>query len=68
MMARPEDARAAAFTTWRFVLRFGPPLAGLLVIGHAAVISIGGDIEPRRHAFGVLPILGSLAGKLAPER
>lgn len=52
----------------RTLLRFGPPLIGLLVIGRAVVISIGGDIERWQFALGVLLLLAGFASKLVPER
>jgi hypothetical protein len=47
-------------------LQFGFPLAGLIVIGHAVVISIGGDIERWQFALGVLLILLSFSARLVP--
>lgn len=61
---RPSTARVVL----RALLRFGPPLAGLFVIGHAVVISVGGDIERWQFALGVLLLLAGFASKLVPER
>lgn len=52
----------------RTLLRFGPPLIGLFVIGRAVVISIGGDIERWQFAVGVLLLLAGFVSKLVPER
>ncbi len=47
-------------------LRYGLPLTGLVVIGHAVLISIGGDIEHWEFALGALLIaLGFGAGMIA---
>ncbi|MGV7030333.1 hypothetical protein [Methylobacterium symbioticum] len=50
----------------RPLLQFGFPLAGLIVIGHAVVISMGGDIERWQFALGVLLILLSFSARLVP--
>ena len=50
----------------RLALQFGFPLAGVLVIGHAVVISIGGDIERWQFALGVLLILLGFSANLVP--
>ncbi|MDP4021853.1 hypothetical protein Q8W71_04375 [Methylobacterium sp. NEAU 140] len=50
------------------LLRFGPPLAGIALIGHAVVISVGGDIERWEFALGVLLIVAGFASKLVPAR
>ena len=51
----------------RAAIRFGLPLAGLVVIGHAVVISVGGDIERWQFALGALLIGLSFAARLVPR-
>ncbi|AWN36853.1 hypothetical protein [Methylobacterium radiodurans] len=51
----------------RLAIRFGFPLAGLAVIGHAVVISVGGDIERWQFALGALLIALSFAARLVPR-
>ena len=65
-MARARRASAARAAS-RALLRFGPPLAGPLVLGHAVVISVGG-IGRRRFALGVPRPLAGFAATLVPER
>ena len=60
--------RSTALAILRGLLRFGPPAIGLILIGHAIVISIGGDIERWQFALGVLLLLAGFASKLVPER
>ncbi|KAB1076089.1 hypothetical protein [Methylobacterium planeticum] len=70
----PAAARAApaAPTTWRtplrLVLRFGPPILGIVVIGSAIVASIGGEISRARFAFGLGLIVLGFASRLVPGR
>ena len=52
----------------RLAIRFGLPLAGLVVFGHAVVISVGGDIERWQFALGALLIASSFAARLVPRR
>ena len=66
-MARTEAPRAAILTTTKMVLRFGFPLLGLLIFGHAVLISVGGDIERWQFALGVLLILAGFTSKLVPR-
>lgn len=66
-MARP-DRPAAGLTVLRALLRFGPPIVGLIVVGRAVVISIGGDIERWEFALGILLILAGFSARLVPER
>ncbi len=66
-MARAHRGSTAR-TILRTLLRFGPPLIGLSVIGRAIVISVGGDIEPWLFALGVLLLLVGFVSKLVPER
>ena len=61
-MARRETALRAL----RAGLQFGFPLAGVIVIGHALVISIGGDIERWQFALGVALILLGFSARLVP--
>ena len=60
--------RSTSLAILRALMRFGPPLIGLIVIGRAIVISIGGDIERWQFALGVLLLLAGFASKLVPER
>jgi hypothetical protein len=66
-MPRTEAPRAAILTTTKMVLRFGLPLLGLLVFGHAILISVGGDIEHWQFALGVLLIVAGFTSKLVPR-
>jgi hypothetical protein len=63
---------APAPLTWRtplrLALRFGPPLAGIVVLAAAGVAAIGGDIRPLRFALGLGLILLGLAGGLVKGR
>ena len=52
----------------RLTIQFGFPLAGLVVIGHAVVISIGGDIERWQFALGAVLVAVSFAARLVPRR
>ncbi len=51
----------------RLAIRFGLPLAGLAMIGHAVVISVGGDIERWQFALGALMVASSFAARLIPR-
>lgn len=54
--------------TWlRLFFRAVLPIAGLLVIGHAGLISIGGDIRPLEFGLGLLLIAATFLGGLVPE-
>ncbi|MCJ2068621.1 hypothetical protein MKK75_07375 [Methylobacterium sp. J-030] len=66
-MADTEAPRALILTAAKMVLRFGFPLLGLLVFGHAILISVGGDIERWQFALGVLLILVGFTSKLVPR-
>ncbi len=66
-MAQTGAARSTALTTLKMALRFGLPLAGLLVFGRAVVLSVGGDIERWQFALGVLLILAGFTSKLVPR-
>ena len=66
-MPRTEAPRAAILTTTKMVLRFGLPLLGLLVFGHAILISVGGDIEHWQFVLGVLLIVAGFTSKLVPR-
>lgn len=66
-MARIPGPRPAILTSAKMALRFGLPLIGLLVFGHAVLISVGGDIEHWQFALGVLLILAGLTSKLVPR-
>ena len=50
----------------RLILQFGFPLAGLLVIGHAVILSIGGDIERWLFGVGVGLVLLGFSARLVP--
>ena len=60
--------RSAVLNAMRASLRFGMPAIGLLVIGHATIRSVGGDIQRWQFALGVLVIAAGFAEKLVPER
>jgi small neutral amino acid transporter SnatA (MarC family) len=66
-MARTDAARATALTSVKMVLRFGLPLAGLVVFGDAILRSVGGDIEHWQFALGILLILAGFTSKLVPR-
>ncbi|WP_267358529.1 MULTISPECIES: hypothetical protein [unclassified Methylobacterium] len=66
-MPRIETPRAVILTTAKLGLRFGLPLLGLLVFGHAILISVGGDIERWQFALGVLLIVAGFTSKLVPR-
>ncbi len=66
-MPRTEAPRDAILTTAKLGLRFGLPLLGLLVFGHAILISVGGDIERWQFALGVLLIVAGFTSKLVPR-
>jgi hypothetical protein len=51
----------------KMALRFGLPLIGLAVFGHAVLRSVGGDIEHWQFALGILLILGGFTSKLVPR-
>ena len=57
--------------TWlialRMLLRFGLPLLGLLVIGRAIVLSIGGEISRAQFALGVLLLAAGFSARLVPK-
>ncbi|ACL56642.1 hypothetical protein [Methylobacterium nodulans] len=54
-------------TPLRLVLTVGPPLAGILLIGQAAVASIGGEIHRWEFALGALCMALSFAARLVAE-
>ena len=60
--------RSTALTALRASLRFGMPAIGLVVIGHATIRSVGGDIQQWQFALGLLVIAAGFAEKLVPER
>lgn len=66
-MARTDAARATALTSVKMVLRFGLPLAGLVMFGDAILRSVGGDIEHWQFALGILLILAGFTSKLVPR-
>jgi hypothetical protein len=66
-MARTDAARATVLTSVKMVLRFGLPLAGLVVFGDAILRSVGGDIEHWQFALGILLILAGFTSKLVPR-
>jgi hypothetical protein len=67
-MASTANGTWTALTVLKLALRFGPPLIGVVVIGRAVVLSIGGDIERWQFALGALLILMGSASKLVPRR
>lgn len=52
----------------RILIKAGFPVAGVLVLGHACVIAIGGNIRRGEFALGFVLILLSFASKLVPKR
>ena len=55
--------------TWaRNALRFGLPFAGIAVIVHYVVASIGGNISRAGFAVGILLILASFSARLVEGR
>lgn len=66
-MARTDAARATVLTSVKMVLRFGLPLAGLVMFGDAILRSVGGDIEHWQFALGILLILAGFTSKLVPR-
>lgn len=67
-----DSARDDRPITWRTVLRnavrFGLPFAGVAVIVHYGVASIGGEINRMGFALGACLIFGSFAARLIPAR
>ncbi len=59
--------RASRLRALRLALQFGFPLVGLVVIGHAVVISVGGDIERWQFALGAGLIALGFAARLVPR-
>ncbi|MCJ2138109.1 hypothetical protein MKK69_29360 [Methylobacterium sp. J-026] len=66
-MASADAPPSALLMAIKMSLRFGLPLIGLLVFGHAVLISVGGDIERWQFALGVLLILAGFTSKLVPR-
>ena len=61
-------ARGAPWrTALRMLLRYGLPLAGILVFGRAFVLSIGGDIEKGQFALGLVLVALSVSARLVPK-
>ncbi|WP_375462723.1 hypothetical protein [uncultured Methylobacterium sp.] len=58
---------APLLTALRLLLRYGLPLLGLLLIGRAVVVSIGGEIEKGQFALGVLLMALSVSARLVPK-
>lgn len=52
----------------RILIKAGFPIAGVLVLGHACVIAIGGNIRHGEFALGFVLILLSFAATLVPKR
>ncbi|MGH1569344.1 hypothetical protein ACRAWG_00135 [Methylobacterium sp. P31] len=67
-MPRAGAARSTTLTVLKMVLRFGLPLLGVAVFGHAVLLSVGGDIEHWQFALGILLILGGFISKLVPRQ
>ena len=67
-----EESRRGRPVTWRtplrLALRFGLPLAGVVVIGYWTVASIGGNISRPGFGLGILLILASVSARLVPGR
>ena len=54
-------------TGLRMALRFGLPLLGILVVGRAIVLSIGGEISKAQFALGVLLMASGFSARLVPK-
>ncbi|GJD42683.1 hypothetical protein AFCDBAGC_0522 [Methylobacterium cerastii] len=54
-------------TGLRMALRFGLPLLGILVVGRAIVLSIGGEISRAQFALGVLLMAAGFSARLVPK-
>lgn len=52
----------------RILIKAGFPIAGVLVLGHACVLAIGGDIRHGEFGLGFVLILLSYAATLVPKR
>jgi hypothetical protein len=66
-MTQARATRSTLLLTLKMALRFGLPLIGLTVFGHAVLLSVGGDIEHWQFALGVLLILAGFVSKLVPR-
>ncbi|TGE02348.1 hypothetical protein [Methylobacterium nonmethylotrophicum] len=51
----------------RLVLTVVPPLVGVVLIGQAVVVSIGGDIRRWQFVLGAICLCLTFAGRLVPE-
>ena len=58
---------ATWLTVLRMALRFGLPLLGILVVGRAIVLSIGGEISRAQFALGVLLMAAGFSARLVPK-
>jgi hypothetical protein len=62
----------AASSPWRTALRtvltLGPPVVGVVLIGQAVVVSIGGDIRRWEFALGAALIVIGFAGRYVTSR
>ena len=54
-------------TILRRLLRYGLPLLGILVVGRAIVLSIGGEISKAQFALGVLLMAAGFSARLVPK-
>lgn len=54
-------------TTLRMLLRYGLPLLGIVVVGRAIVLSIGGDIDESRFVLGIVLMALSFSARLVPK-
>lgn len=54
-------------TALRMLLRYGLPLAGIVVVGRAIVLSIGGEISKAQFALGVLLMVAGFSARLVPK-
>lgn len=57
----------AMLTSLRMLLRFGLPLVGIVVVGRAIVLSIGGEISKAQFALGVLLMAAGFSARLVPK-
>ena len=69
MSGSGDGARGARWrTAMRMLLRYGLPLAGIVVVMRAFVLSIGGEIEKGQFALGAVLMALSFSARLVPKR
>ena len=67
-----QDGGPASRTTWRTPVRIALqaafPIAGILVVGHALLASIGGNIRPAEFVLGIVLIALTFSARLVQGR